>query len=90
MVHPRVLHAMSVPLIGHLDPAFLTIMDEVQRRLRSLFRTANPLTIPISGTGSAGMEAALVNVTEHGDAVIVGINGVFGSRLAAMVASRSA
>jgi len=85
MVHPRVLHAMSVPLIGHLDPAFLTIMDEVQRRLRSLFRTANPLTIPISGTGSAGMEAALVNVTEHGDAVIVGINGVFGSRLAAMV-----
>ena len=85
MVHPRVLHAMSVPLIGHLDPAFLTIMDEVQRRLRSLFRTANPLTISISGTGSAGMEAALVNVTEHGDAVIVGINGVFGSRLAAMV-----
>jgi len=85
MVHPRVLHAMSVPLIGHLDPAFLTIMDEVQRRLRSLFRTANPLTIPISGTGSAGMEAALVNVIEHGDAVIVGINGVFGSRLAAMV-----
>ena len=85
MVHPRVLHAMSVPLIGHLDPAFLTIMDEVQRRLRSLFRTANPLTIPISGTGAAGMEAALVNVTEHGDAVIVGINGVFGSRLAAMV-----
>ena len=85
MVHPRVLHAMSVPLIGHLDPAFLTIMDEVQRRLRSLFRTANPLTIPISGTGSAGMEAALVNVIEHGDAVIVGINGVFGSRMAAMV-----
>ena len=85
MVHPRVLHAMSVPLIGHLDPAFLTIMDEVQRRLRSLFRTANPLTIPISGTGSAGMEAALSNVIEHGDAVIVGINGVFGSRLAAMV-----
>jgi len=85
MVHPRVLHAMSVPLIGHLDPAFLTIMDEVQRRLRSLFRTANPLTIPISGTGAAGMEAALVNVIEHGDAVIVGINGVFGSRLAAMV-----
>lgn len=85
MVHPRVLHAMSVPLIGHLDPAFLTIMDEAQRRLRSLFRTANPLTIPISGTGSAGMEAALVNVIEHGDAVIVGINGVFGSRMAAMV-----
>ena len=85
MVHPRVLHAMSVPLIGHLDPAFLTIMDEVQRRLRSLFRTANPLTIPISGTGSAGMEAALSNVIEHGDAVIVGINGVFGSRMAAMV-----
>lgn len=85
MVHPRVLHAMSVPLIGHLDPAFLTIMDEAQRRLRSLFRTANPLTIPISGTGSAGMEAALSNVIEHGDAVIVGINGVFGSRMAAMV-----
>ena len=64
MVHPRVLHAMSVPLIGHLDPAFLTIMDEMQQQVAFAFRNANPLTIPISGTGSAGMEAALVNVIE--------------------------
>ena len=85
MVHPRVLGAMSTPLIGHLDPEFLTIMDEIQQMLRSLFRTQNAFTIAISGTGSAGMEAALVNVIEPGDPVVVGVNGVFGIRIATIV-----
>ena len=85
MVHPRVLRAMSTPLIGHLDPEFLTIMDEIQQMLRALFRTRNAFTIPLSGTGSAGMEAALVNIIEPDDAVIVGVNGVFGTRIATIV-----
>jgi len=79
------LHALSAPLIGHLDPAFLGLMNEVQSLLRGPFQTDNRFTIAISGTGSAGMEASIVNVVEPGDAVIVGINGVFGTRLAAMV-----
>ncbi len=85
MVHPRVLQALSTPLIGHLDPAFLAIMNDLQSRLRHLFSTANRMTIALSGTGSAGMEAAIVNVVEPGDAVIVGVNGVFGTRLATVV-----
>ena len=85
MVHPRVLRAMSIPLLGHLDPEFLVIMNEVQGMLRAVFQTQHPFTIPISGTGSAGMEAALVNVVEPGDKVIVGVAGVFGSRLAEIV-----
>ena len=85
MVHPRVLRAMSLPLLGHLDPEFLTIMDEIQQGLRTIFRTSNRFTIALSGTGSAGMEASLVNVLEPGDAVVIGINGVFGSRMAAIV-----
>ncbi len=85
MVHPRVLQAMSTPLIGHLDPAFLSTMDEIQAQLRWLFQTRNRFTLPISGTGSAAMEATIVNLIEPGDTVIVGINGVFGNRLATMV-----
>ncbi len=85
MVHPRVLRAMSAPLLGHLDPAFLALMNDIQRLLRYVFRTANPFTIALSGTGSAGMEAALVNIVEPGDAVGVGVNGVFGERMATMV-----
>ena len=85
MVHPRVLRAMSTPLLGHLDPEFLVIMNEVQAMLRAVFQTQNPFTIAISGTGSAGMEAALVNVIEPGDTVIVGVNGVFGTRMADIV-----
>ena len=85
LVHPRVLRALSAPLLGHLDPAFLPVMNEIQGLLRHVFGTANRFTIAVSGTGSAGMEAAIVNVVEPGDAVVVGINGVFGSRLAAMV-----
>jgi alanine-glyoxylate transaminase/serine-glyoxylate transaminase/serine-pyruvate transaminase len=76
---------MSTPLLGHLDPEFLVIMNEVQGMLRSVFQTKNPFTIAISGTGSAGMEAALVNVIEPGDTVIVGVNGVFGARMADIV-----
>ncbi|MGA6828295.1 pyridoxal-phosphate-dependent aminotransferase family protein [Nitrospira sp. NS4] len=85
MVHPRVLQALATPLIGHLDPAFLAIMNDIQARLRHLFSTSNRFTIALSGTGSAGMEAAIVNVVEPGDVVIVGVNGVFGTRLATVI-----
>ena len=85
MVHPQVLQAMATPLVGHLDPVFLKMMDDIQALLRRLFSTTNQFTIAVSGTGSAGMEAAVINVVEPGDAVIVGINGVFGTRLAAIV-----
>ena len=85
MVHPRVLRAMSTPLLGHLDPKFLEIMNEVQAQLRAVFRTQNPFTIAVSGTGSAGMEAALVNLIEPGDAVVVVVAGVFGMRMTDIV-----
>jgi alanine-glyoxylate transaminase/serine-glyoxylate transaminase/serine-pyruvate transaminase len=84
-VHPRVLRAMATPLLGHLDPKFLEIMNEVQAMLRSVFGTANPFTIAVSGTGSAGMEAALVNLLEPGDTAVVSVAGVFGTRLADIV-----
>jgi alanine-glyoxylate transaminase/serine-glyoxylate transaminase/serine-pyruvate transaminase len=82
MVHPRVLGAMAQPLVGHLDPMFLALLDGVQRDLRRLFGTANELTVPLSGTGSAGMEASLANLIEEDDEVVVGIHGVFGTRMA--------
>jgi len=81
-VNPRVLLAMAKPIVGHLDPEFIRIMNDLQALLRYLFGTQNPLTIPISGTGSAGMEAAFVNVVEPGDRVLVCMNGVFGERMA--------
>jgi alanine-glyoxylate transaminase/serine-glyoxylate transaminase/serine-pyruvate transaminase len=84
-VPPRVLQAMSAPCIGHLDPYFLAIMDETQHLLRFLFQTENPLTIPVSGTGSAGMETCFVNMVEPGDEVVVCVNGVFGTRMADIV-----
>jgi len=77
----RVLRAMSTPVIGHLDPKFMEIMDEVCQLLRQTFRTQNQMTFPVSGTGSAGMEAALVNLLEPGDAAVIGVNGVFGARM---------
>jgi alanine-glyoxylate transaminase / serine-glyoxylate transaminase / serine-pyruvate transaminase len=80
-VDDRVLTAMAEPLLGHLDPLFLRCMDDVQNLLRHVFETENRVTIPISATGSAGMEAALVNVIERGDNVVVCINGVFGQRM---------
>ncbi len=81
-VDHRVYEAMSRPLMGHLDPEFLALMDECQELLRQVFGTRNRMTIPISGTGSAGMEAAAVNVIEPGDRVVIAIAGVFGVRLA--------
>ena len=80
-VDDRVLSAMAAPLLGHLDPLFLQCMDDVQSLLRYVFETENRVTVPISATGSAGMEAALVNVIEPGDEVVVCINGVFGERM---------
>jgi len=79
--HPRVLAAMAQPLLGHLDPVFLALADEVQERLRSLFGTANRLTLPLASTGSGGMEACFANLVEPGDAVVVGVAGVFGERM---------
>lgn len=84
MVPPRVLYALGMPVLGHLDPEFLNLMNEVQQLLRYVFQTANPLTIPISGTGSAGMEAALCNFIEPGDRVLIAVNGYFGERLCDM------
>lgn len=81
-IHPRVLAALGKNTVGHLDPYYLEIMNDMQRMLQTLFRTQNQMTLAISGTGSAGMEAAVVNVIEPGDAVVVCVNGVFGGRMA--------
>jgi len=80
-VEDRVLEAMAAPVLGHLDPLFLRCMDDIQEMLRYVFETDNRVTVPISATGSAGMEAALVNIIEPGDKVAVCINGVFGERM---------
>ncbi len=85
MVHPRVLHALSQPLVGHLDPLFLDLMNDIQALLRATFQTNNEFTIALSGTGSAGMEAVIANLIEPGDRALVGVNGVFGTRLATMI-----
>lgn len=83
-VHPRVYRAMMTPVIGYLDPQFIQLLDDTQRPLRTVFHTENEMTMPISGTGTAGMEAAIYNVVEPGDAVIVCQNGFFGTRMASM------
>ncbi|MFP4062170.1 MAG: pyridoxal-phosphate-dependent aminotransferase family protein [Halochromatium sp.] len=80
-VHPRVLAALARPTIGHLDPAFVAMMEELKSLLRTAFRTENALTMPISAPGSAGMETCFVNLVEPGDTVIVCVNGVFGGRM---------
>ena len=80
-VHASVLAASAQPLVGHLDPAFLAVLDEVQANLRTLFGTRNEMTLPLSATGSAGMEACLVNLLEPGDRALIGVNGVFGTRM---------
>jgi len=84
-VPSRVLKAMATPLVGHLDPQFIVIMDEVKQMLRDLFRTGNELTFPISATGSAGMESCFVNLLEPGDEALVCVNGVFGNRMCDIV-----
>ena len=84
MSDPRVLRAMSAPTVGHLDPQFLKIMTEVQELLRYVFQTKNKLTFPVSGTGSAAMEASLANFIEPGDKVLVAVLGYFGERMAEM------
>src|SRR2546423_6372403 len=89
-VHPRVLSAMATPLLGHLDPQFLEIMNETQELLRSTFRTKNRLTFPVSGTGSAGMETCVVNLIEPGDRMVVCVNGVFGQRMTDVAARAGA
>ncbi len=80
-VPSRVLAALARPTIGHLDPYFLRVMDELRTKLRSVFRTSNEMTMAMSGTGSAGMETLLVNLLEPGDTVLIGVNGVFGARM---------
>ena len=84
-VHPRVYQALSSHVVGHLDPYFLEIMDETKDLLKKTFRTENELTLPISGTGMAGMEAALCNLVEEGDEVVVCVNGFFGARMSDIV-----
>lgn len=81
-IPPRVLAALAAPTVGHLDPYFLRIMDETQQMLREVFCTQNRLTIAVSGTGSAGMECCVVNLVEPADRVLIGVNGVFGGRMA--------
>ena len=81
-VAPSVLRALGAPTIGHLDPAFLRVMDEIRGMLREVFGTQNAMTLPISGTGSAGMETLFANLVEPGDEVLVGVHGVFGGRMA--------
>ena len=80
-VPPRVLEALARPTIGHLDPVFLQLMDEIRARLKQVFRTQNEMTLAVSGTGSAGMETLFANLVEPGDKVLVCVNGVFGGRM---------
>src|SRR5271155_2886798 len=79
--YPEVTMALAGPVLGHLDPQFLELLDDTNDRLRQVFATANALTLPVSGTGSAGMEASFVNFIRPGDPVVVGVNGVFGERM---------
>lgn len=89
-VHPSTLRAMAAPVLGHLDPRFLGIMDETIDALRAVFQTGNRVTLPVSGTGSAGMETAVVNFIRPGDRVVVGVHGYFGQRLAEMARRQGA
>lgn len=85
-VAPSVYEAMARPMLGHLDPEFVRMMDETKGMLRRVFQTGNEMTFPVSGTGSAGMEFCFVNLIEPGDEVIIGVNGVFGGRMADVAA----
>src|SRR5436189_887378 len=83
--HPRVLQALAKGTVGHLDPYYLEVMNGLQKMLRGLFRTKNQMTFAVSGTGSAGMEATVVNLIEPGDSMIVCVNGVFGAGMVDVV-----
>ena len=78
-IHPRVMKAMLSPVVGHLDPDFVGVMEDIKKLLRMVFRTAKEITFPVSGTGSAGMGAVLANLVEEGDEVVVGVAGAFGA-----------
>lgn len=80
-VHPSVYEALAKPTLGHLDPRFIELMDDIKGRLQQILKTKNRMTLPISGTGSAGMETCFVNLIEPGDSVLVLVNGVFGTRM---------
>lgn len=80
-VSERVLRALAQPTIGHLDPAFLALLDEIRSQLKAIFRTENEMTIAMSGTGSSGMETLFANLIEPGDRALIGVNGVFGTRM---------
>ncbi len=79
-VSARVLKAMASPVLGHLDPEYVVLMEDIKKLMRMVFRTENEITFPVSGTGSAGMESAIANLVEDGDEVVIGVNGVFGTR----------
>ena len=89
-IHPRVLRALAANTVGHLDPYYLALMNDMQGMLRTLFRTQNPMTMAISATGSAGMESTVVNLIEPGDSMIVCVNGVFGERMTDVAARAGA
>lgn len=89
-IHPRVLRAMGASTVGHLDPYYLTLMNDMQGMLRTLFNTKNQMTMAVSATGSAGMECAVVNLIEPGDPMVVCVNGVFGERMADVAARAGA
>ena len=80
-VHPRILEAMARPTLGHLDPDFQGLMEEIKTGLKRAFKTENLMTFPVSAPGSAGMESCFVNLVEEGDCVVVIKNGVFGERM---------
>lgn len=84
-IHPRVMKAMMSPIVGHLDPFFIEVMDETKKLISKAFKTQNKFSLPISGTGTAGMEASIINIVEEGDEVIVGANGYFAERMVEMV-----
>ena len=84
--YPEATDALARPLLGHLDPAFLELMDETCEMLRAAWGTTNARTLPLSATGSAGMEAAFVNTVHEGDVVVVGVNGLFGQRMCEVAA----
>ncbi len=88
--YPAVTMALGAPVLGHLDPEFLGLLDETNDRLRRVYSTSNALTLPLSGTGSAGMEASFVNFVRPGDPVVIGVNGVFGERMCDVAARHGA